>query len=236
LHARTHQVLSELIPTIEVDQAIRIVDAHHAVRNRRLAYGETVEPSEQAHGFAYEPLLLAESLLRRIGFPSDDEFYLMEEHEVTSLIEYVISDMLLPFAQTKLSAMSEKTRRSLYQELQGIAPSRGRVLLSAKSQRGGVLGPRTSSPIERHLAEMLGIHRISAVELNALTEQICSTAGLPFDSRRNLKDSTKAEVLDWIQERWNSLGTTEAMICLTRRRSPPIQSEQARTRVIDLGK
>jgi hypothetical protein len=93
--------------------------------------------------------LLAESILRFVGFPSDDKFYLTVEHDVTSLVEYVLSDMLLPFAKTKLSAMSEKTRRSLYQELQGAVPSRRRVLLSAKSQLKAVLGPRTSGPIER---------------------------------------------------------------------------------------
>jgi hypothetical protein len=174
--------------------------------------------------------------LRFVGFPSDDDFYLTVEHDVTSLVEYVISNRLLPFAKTRLSAMSEKTGRSLYQKLQGVALSRRRVLLSAKSQLKAVLGPRTSSPIERHLAEILGIHHVSAGELKALTDQICSTAGLPFDSRRNLKESTKTEVLDWIQEHWDSLGTTVAMICLTRRWSPPIQSEQARTRVTDLGK
>jgi hypothetical protein len=179
--------------------------------------GEIVEPSDQAHGFASEPLLLAEHLLRFVGFPSDDEFYLTVERDVTSLVEYVISDVLLPSAKTKLSAMSEKTRRSLYQELEGFAPSRRRVLLSAKSRLTAVLGAQRSSPIERHLAEMLGIHCVSAVELKALTEQICSTARLPFDARQNLKDSTKTEVLDWRQEHWDSLATfclSHSTVCL----------------------
>jgi hypothetical protein len=119
LSARTHSVLSELIEIMEVDQAMKIVYANRTVRLRRFAYGETVELSEQVHDFAYQSLLLAESLLRFVGF---------------------LSDVLLSFAKTKLSAMSDETRHSLYQELQGFAPSGRLVLLSAKSQLKAVFG------------------------------------------------------------------------------------------------
>jgi hypothetical protein len=147
------------------------------------------------------------------------------EPDMASLVEYVISDMLLPFAKTKLSAMSRKTRRSLDQELQGIARPRRGTVLSAKSQLKPVLGARTSSLRGRDLAEILGIHH--AVELKILTEQTYPKAEIPCDSRRNLKDSRKTEVLDWIQEPWDSLSTTIAMNCLTRRRCPSIQPLQA---------
>jgi hypothetical protein len=94
------------------------------------------------------------------------------EHDIASLVEYVRSDVLLRFAETKPSAMSRKAGRSLSQEFQGVTPSRRRILLSRKSQLTVVLGPGMSSPMERHLAERLGIHDVSAAELKILTEQI----------------------------------------------------------------
>jgi hypothetical protein len=196
---------------------MKMIYAHRTVRNRRLASGEVVEFSEPPHGFAYEPLPLAEALMAFVGCPSVTKLSLMVEHDVPSLVEYLISDALLSFAKTKLSTTSEKTRRSLYQELQGVAPSTRRVLVSATSQLKAVLGWWTSNPMERHLAQMRGTHPISAPEPKILTETICSTAGISFDSPRSLRSSTKREVLDWIRLHRDSLRNTAAVICFAQR-------------------
>jgi hypothetical protein len=89
---------------------MKMVYAHRTVRDRRLAYGEVVKPFEQPHGFAYKPRLLAEALLASVGFPSITEFSLTVGHDGPSLVKYLISGALLPFAPPNHSAMNRKTR------------------------------------------------------------------------------------------------------------------------------
>jgi hypothetical protein len=60
-------------------------------------------------------------------------FYLLISHredEKHLAVEYLISDVLLPFAKTKMNPKSHKERNPLSQELGGIVLSRRRKLLS----------------------------------------------------------------------------------------------------------
>jgi hypothetical protein len=59
----------------------------------------------------------------------------MQEREVIrGYVEELFSDVLLAFAKTNLSAMSNRKRRSLFQELAGVIPSSRQIILSSKSQ------------------------------------------------------------------------------------------------------
>jgi hypothetical protein len=56
--------MENIIRQVEIDQAMKFVYAHSEVKNRRLAYGETIEPCCDGHPFQHEPILLAEAVLR----------------------------------------------------------------------------------------------------------------------------------------------------------------------------
>jgi hypothetical protein len=68
LHNHTQQTIENNIRHIEADQVTKLVYAHHDVKNRRIAEGETVDP------FRYERILLTEGVLKVVGFPTHQGF------------------------------------------------------------------------------------------------------------------------------------------------------------------
>jgi hypothetical protein len=203
LHARTHQTMANVVRQMEIDQAMRLVYAHHEVQNRRLAYGETVAPSRGRHALQFEPNLLADALLKVVGFPSALDFSLAHVDDPFSYVEYLMSDVLRPFVKANLSARSVKKTRSLCQQLQGIGPSRSRLLLTSKSDMRRAMGVRPGDPIERQLLDIFGGKRLLSADLKVLVHRVSREGYARFEGRRSLGMSTKAEVLDWVSEHWS---------------------------------
>jgi hypothetical protein len=170
MHAGGHQDMSGIVKTLEIDEAVKFLYAQHEVKNRRLAYGETVTPGAGTMGLAITPLIFAESLLCHVGFPITLSPPVLEIGEIALHIsvEKLMSDVLLPWGKTKFSRMSARKRRSLYQELHGVSASSQRVILSSKSQLRAAIDPPAINPFEEHPAKLVGRKRIPAEELRIL--------------------------------------------------------------------
>jgi hypothetical protein len=134
--------------------------------------------------------------------------------------------MLLPFAKTKLSAMSEKKRRSLDQELEGVAPSRRTMLLSSKTSLKTVIDNKPAHRVEPRLAELLGARCVLAEEIRALIKITCDESGAPFEAPRPLNRATKLQMLEWVSEQWGALGSVFTDIC--ERQRPLVQNPMPR--------
>jgi hypothetical protein len=207
LHAKTHQTMLGLVRAMEQDEAMKFAYALQAVKNRRLAYGETVEPCTQEWDMRYDPLVFVEALLQFLAFPAPMwTLGPLNEDTCREYVDILISDELLPFAKTNFSAMSGRKRRSLYQELAGVITSSRRIIMSSKSEMGAVVGARSSHPVERHLANLLGRNRILSWELKAIIEQVCQAAHVGFEGPHPLNRSTKRDLIQWIETNWPALG------------------------------
>jgi hypothetical protein len=71
-------------------------------------------------------------------------------------VDHLISDGVIPSAETKITAMSERTGGSLYQELEGIIPSQRVMLLLCKSKLKRLMNKKPAHPVERQLVELFG--------------------------------------------------------------------------------
>jgi hypothetical protein len=208
LHAHTQQTMENGIRQMEMDQAMKLVYARREVKNRRLAYGQTVQPCSGRHPFQYEPILLAEALSAVVRFPIQREFALDRSDDSVHYVDYLMSDAIQPFATIDLSAMSMERRRSLSQEFLGVGPSRRRILLTSKADTKKVIASRPSDPTARQLTELFGGKHIFSSELKLLVRQVCDEMKLEFRGSHSLERSTKSEILDWITEHWNQLSGT----------------------------
>jgi hypothetical protein len=128
-----------------------------------------------------------------------------------------VSDALLPFAKTNFNMLSARKRRSLYQELHGVAPSSRRIILSSRSEMREVIGRTAVDPIEQHLGALLGQSRVLSEELKLLVVQVCETADVSFEGAHALNRSTKREVLEWIGENWDARSETFTTITVNQR-------------------
>jgi hypothetical protein len=190
---------------MEQDEAMKFAYAQAAVKNRRLAYGETVDPCDGCYELLYSPNLYVEAFMQCIGLPAALLGRVPMDHDVaTGYVESLISDELLPFAKTNFSAMNSRTRRSLYQELAGVITSSRRIILSAKAQMGHAIG--SSHPIERHLASVLGTKRVLVWQLQAIIEQACESAHVVFEGPRSVRRTPKRDLVHWIEVNWGELG------------------------------
>jgi hypothetical protein len=192
---------------METDEAMKFVYAHQQVKNHRLACGETVAPCQNLAGLQLSPLIFAEAFICAAGFPASPTPAVIEmgEDQLHIHLEKLMSDLLVPFAKTKLSLVSPRKRRSLYQELRGVHPSSRRIMLSSKSALKSVIIGTAVDPIEKHLAGLLGRKGILTQDLRLFVKQVCHTANFPFDGPRALPRSTKREILCWIEDNWESL-------------------------------
>jgi hypothetical protein len=203
------------------------------VKNRRLAYGETVTPYEYTPGLWYNCLIFAESLLYLVGFPLTLSPLVSDlgEDKLQICVERLISDMLLPFAKTKISLMSHRKRRSLYQELHGVSPSSRRVILSSKSAMGKVVDHGTTNPFEQHISGLLGGRKKSLSEqLRILIGQVCETMDLPCSAPRKLSRSSKRDMLEWIEANWEVVGERFTIVAASQRTLPAPQIAPFRIR------
>jgi hypothetical protein len=75
-----------------------------------VTYGEAVEPSRSRHTLKTEPISRARALLQFVGCPLSGHVLPDDENENHLAAEYLISDVMLPSAMTKLGAMSERKR------------------------------------------------------------------------------------------------------------------------------
>jgi hypothetical protein len=210
VHAGTHQTMVGILKAMEEDEAMKYAYAQHHVKNRRLAYGETVDPCKAEHDLRDAPILYIDALLHFLGFPAAmNRLITNDEDVIHDYVEILISDELLPFAKTNFAAMSGRKRRSLYQEMAGVATTSRHIILSAKTQVGRVFeAKRPTHPIEQHLANVLGRRRIVSWELKAIIEQVCEVEKVVFDGPHPLKRSTKRELVEWIELNWGGLGQT----------------------------
>jgi hypothetical protein len=192
--------MENIIRQMEIDQAMKFVYAHHEVNNRRLAYGETIEPFCDGYPFQHKPILLAESVLRVVGFPIQHEFSSDHTADTFSCVEHLMSDVVQSFATTNLSAMSVKKKRSLSQELLGVGPSRRRILLTSKSEMKKAMGVQSVDPVERQVVQILGRKHVLSADLKSIVSGICQTTGMEFHGAHGLERSTKTEILDRIVE------------------------------------
>jgi hypothetical protein len=222
MHAGVHQTLCGILKTMEIDEAMKFVYARAAVANRRLAYGAIVNPFKCLEGIGIDTLIFAECLLSVVGFPILLSQVVLDlgEDGIHVNVEKLMSDVLLPFAKTKVSMMSFQKRRSLYQELYGVSPSSRRVILSSKSRLKRVIEPRTIHPIEAYLAGLLGRITIPAQQLRILVAQTCDANRLQFNGRRQLNRSTKKEILEWIEASWETIGNCLTLVVANQRRLP----------------
>jgi hypothetical protein len=222
MHAGVHQTLCGIRKTMEIDEAMRCVYVRAAVQSRRLSYGSIVTPYEYLGGVGIDMLVFAESLLCVVGFPITMTQVVadMGEDGVHIYVEKLMSDLLLPFAMTKVSMMSPRKRRSLYQELHGVSASSRRVILSSKSVLRAAVEPRSVHPIETYLGHLLGRKTISAQQLRRLVGQASEANLLHFDGRRRLNRCTKREILEWIEMRWETAGAPLAIVAANQRKLP----------------
>jgi hypothetical protein len=117
-----------------------LANAH--VKHRRLAYGEIVDACPDLFDMDCSPFILAQAVLCVVGFPACMTFVMnylgpQPEGQVYHLVEKLMSDELMPFIKSKMSVMGCPRRRSLYQELKGVAQS-GRRPCYRANQRWGV--------------------------------------------------------------------------------------------------
>jgi hypothetical protein len=198
LHAGTHQTMTAILKTMEIDQAIGFVSAHDKAKNRRFSYRETIGRGEEKYVLQSEPVLLARAVSKLAGFPVANQFAFGLGHDEGRCVEYLLSDALSPFATANLGAISNKHRRSLYQELQGVAASSRRILLSSKSTVRNGLDAKASDPIEMHIADLFAKKLILGKELRMLIKEAGQAPADGVEPLPNLRRATKRMMLDWI--------------------------------------
>jgi hypothetical protein len=113
---------------MQIDEALKFMYANAHVKHRRLAYGEIVDACPDLFDMGCSPFVFAQAVLCVMGFPARMTFAVDRlgpppEDQAYHLVEKLMSDELMPFTKSKMSLMSCPRRRSLYQELRGVAPS-----------------------------------------------------------------------------------------------------------------
>jgi hypothetical protein len=110
MHTGVHQTVLQLIKTmmIEDDDAMQFIYIQDQVKNRRLAYRETISPCTCPTGIGITPLIYTEAVIHVVEFPATispflgeitmDEFYIFAGK--------LMSDSLLPFAKANFKTMS----------------------------------------------------------------------------------------------------------------------------------
>jgi hypothetical protein len=176
------------------------------VKNHRLAYGERISPCACLTGVGITPLIDVEAIIHIAKFLTTTSPFLGETttDEFHIFAEKLMSDVLLPFTKTDINMTSARKRRSLYQELHGVAPSSRRIVVSSKSETKRAIGQTAVDPIEQHLGALLGESRVLSEHWNLLVVQVCEAADVPFEGALALNRSTEREVLEWIGENWDA--------------------------------
>jgi hypothetical protein len=163
---------------METDEVMQFIHVQDQVKNRRLAYGETISPCTCLTGIGITPLIYVEAAIHIVEFPTTISPLLGETTMDKSHIfaEKLMSDALLPFAKANFNMMSARKRRSLYQELHGVAPMSHRIILPSKSKMRGLIRRTAANPIEQHLRALRSQPRILSEELKVFVVQMCEAA------------------------------------------------------------
>jgi hypothetical protein len=152
---------------MEDDEGMQFISVQDQAKNGRLAYGETISPCTCMTVIGITPLIYVEAVIHIVEFPAASSPLLGETttDEFHIFAEKLMSDVLFHFAKTNFNMISARKRRSSYQKLLGVAPSAGRVILSSKSERKGVIGRTAVDPNEQHIGALLGPPRVLSAEL-----------------------------------------------------------------------
>jgi hypothetical protein len=206
---------------MEIDEAVKFFYSQRAVKNRRLEYGEIVNPPESIDGLWFTCLIYAESLLCIAGAPMTLSRLVLDqgENRIHIAIERLMSDILQPFTMMNFTMMSPQKRRSLFQELHRVSSSSRRVILSAKQLMGKAIEHPTINPFEEHLAGLLGgRRRVPSDYLRVVIGQVCEQTRQDFDGPCQLSRSTKREMFDWIEGHWEEIGPAFTCMAASQRK------------------
>jgi hypothetical protein len=70
LHAGVNQTLGDLVKTMDINQTMKLVYVQEQIKNRRLAYGETICSCLCLTGIGITPLIFGKAVLHIVGFPA----------------------------------------------------------------------------------------------------------------------------------------------------------------------
>jgi hypothetical protein len=198
MHVGIHQTVVRLVKKMEDDAAVQFIYVQDQVKNRRLAYGETILPCACLTGIGITPLIYVGAIMHVVEFPVTISPLLGESttDKFQNFTEKLISNALPLFTKTNFNMVSAQKRCLLYQELQGVAPSSRRIILSSKSKTRGVIRRTAVGPIEQHLGVLLGRPRVLWEELKFLVVQVCEGADVPFEGAYALNPWIKRELLE----------------------------------------
>jgi hypothetical protein len=98
---------------------MQFISVQDQVKNRQLAYGETISPCTCLAGIGITPLTYAKAVTHIVECPVTNSPLLGETtmDEFHIFAEKLMSHALLSFAKTNFNMMTVRERRSLYQEL-----------------------------------------------------------------------------------------------------------------------
>jgi hypothetical protein len=108
IRVSVHETVSEIVKTMEIDEAVQFLYSQSTAKNQRLGYGEIVSALEYIKGVWFGYLICSESLLCVVGFPVTLSQLVLDQEEngIHIAIEMLMSDILLPFAKTNSLMMS----------------------------------------------------------------------------------------------------------------------------------
>jgi hypothetical protein len=149
---------------------MQFIYVKNQIKNRRLAYSETISLCPSLTGIGITPLIFVEAVIHSVEFPATISPLLGETtmDEIHIFAEKLMFDALLPFAKTNFNIMSAQKRSSLYQKLHRVGHSSRRIILSSKSEISGVIERTAVDPIEQYLGALLGQPRVLSEELKLL--------------------------------------------------------------------
>jgi hypothetical protein len=105
------------------------------------------------------------------------------ENRIHIFAEKLLSDVLLPFPQTKFSMVSRQKRRSLDRELLGVTASSRCVILSAKSEMKSAFDRPTVNPFEGDIADCWAGKRLHKTSCRCWSDTSAKHCGLHLTDR-----------------------------------------------------
>jgi hypothetical protein len=113
VHAGAHQTVVELVKMTQDDEAMRFIDVQEQVKNRRLAFGETISSFTYLTGIGITLLIDVEAVIHIVEFPATISPLLDETttYEFYIFAEKLMSDALLPFTKTNFNMISARKPR-----------------------------------------------------------------------------------------------------------------------------
>jgi hypothetical protein len=134
------------------------------MKNRRLAYGDAIEPCERRHALKYTPNSLACALRKIVGFRLSGVVSSDHKDEDHLSVGYLISDIVLPF---------------------------GKMRLSLKSKLKRLVDNNLEHPVEVDLVGMLFAKRVLATEIRDVIQLVGTEPGTRFNGLCHLNRATK---------------------------------------------